>query len=105
MPPLSRLVESMLGTVTGGAVRALLFGCVFDNANASVSNAPESMTNAIRLLTFIGVYHCFHLLLRKLPFEVLESFVLKIKRCNAVRRAPVRSKRSLHVLICFIVLL
>jgi hypothetical protein len=53
MPPLSLLVETMLGTVTSGSVGGLPLGGVLGNANSMLTDAAESRTNAIKLLIFI----------------------------------------------------
>ena len=85
MPQLPPLVETMLGTVTSGWVRALLFDGVFGNANSIVNDAPKNTTHAIRLLTllFMGGCDCIHF-----PSPELAGVKFQKKFARSLLRRP-----------------
>src|SRR5262245_52706991 len=77
MPPLSLLVDIMLGTVTSGSSVAFWFAWVLANANSIVSDAAENMTSAIRLLVlflYVRVTVCVCHFCRNGCSEVVKKF-------------------------------
>ena len=57
MPALPLLFETIPGNDTSGSVLGLPLGCVVDDPNSIVSDAPKSRTKVTKFLIFVFTKH------------------------------------------------